>query len=106
MKFLILVLLFAVGCSSSSFKTRQEQREKLAISSGFSREFVNGDVFPDLDVELSLTMAKKCDPNKSMTMTQYRNASDQNGIVYCCNLLKKSSGSAPKKPVETPEEAP
>ncbi|OYZ18803.1 MAG: hypothetical protein B7Y39_13065 [Bdellovibrio sp. 28-41-41] len=83
-------VLFA-GCSTA-YKTRQEEKTKVAATTGHYCEFVNGDAHNDVDVELTLQMTKKCDLNKPYTMTNYKNASDIFGIVYCCNYQK---GKAP-----------
>jgi hypothetical protein len=74
------------GCASSQIKARKEQREKIAQSSHLYCDFVNGEVFPDVDVELNLEIAKHCENNKNMTITNYRSPSDAIGIVYCCAL--------------------
>ncbi len=80
------VTLFIAGCASSTFKARQEQREQLALSTGMFCEFISGDLFPDLDVELSMRMAKRCDSDKNYTITNHRNESGQNGVIYCCTM--------------------
>lgn len=98
--FLLFTTLTLVlsGCASGTFKARQEQREKLAASSGMYCEFVSGDLFPDLDVELSMQMARRCDSGKSFSITNYKNSSDQVGVIYCCSTAKKSTAAvAPKK---------
>ncbi|AHZ83585.1 hypothetical protein AB1A81_14695 [Bdellovibrio bacteriovorus] len=96
--------LILSGCASGSFKARQEQREKMAASTGMFCEFLSGDVYHDLDVELSMKMANRCDANRNFSITNYKNTSDQNGVIYCC----ATSGRAEKKaavkkaPVTTP----
>lgn len=79
-------VLFA-GCSTS-YKARQEEKTKVAATTGHYCEFVNGDAHNDVDVELTLQMTKRCDLNKPYTMTNYKNASDIFGIVYCCSYQK------------------
>lgn len=105
------VLAFSfVGCASGKFKARQEQREKVAASTGMYCEFISGDLFPDLDVELSMLMGKRCDPNKQFSITNYKNSSDQSGVIYCCSLAGAKRGTAAKKapppPVTTPASSP
>lgn len=102
-------ILLLSGCASGTFKARQEQREKLAASSGMFCEFVSGDLFPDLDVELSMQMARRCDSNKQFSITNYKNSSDQLGVIYCCSTSSRRAAAARKAaPVnksETPVDA-
>lgn len=78
--------LMMTACASSKFKERQAQREKAASSAGLYCEFISGDVYPDLDVELNMKMAQRCDARGSLSITNYKNTSDQNGIMYCCAM--------------------
>jgi len=96
-------LLFLTGCASSSYKARLDNREKQAASSGLYCEWIDGDKHSDIDIEVNLQMAKRCDANKPFTLTPYKNSSDANGIMYCCAMRdgegkvssgKKSSSSA------------
>lgn len=89
------------GCASGTFKARQEQREKLANSTGMFCEFISGDLFPDLDVELSMKMANRCDANKNFSVTNYKNSSDQPGVIYCCattSRAERKSSQSTKAP--------
>jgi hypothetical protein len=99
----VSIALLLSGCASGKFKERQEQREKVSATSGMFCEFVSGDVFPDLDVELNLRMAQRCDSNKNFTLANYKNSSEQNGIIYCCanggGRTEKSSIVVPAKTV-------
>jgi hypothetical protein len=98
---LVFLLAFStlfVGCASGTFKARQEQREKMAASTGMYCEFISGDLFPDLDVELSMSMAKRCEPTKTFSITNYKNSSDQSGVIYCCNTgAGRRAASAPAR---------
>lgn len=100
------VVLMLSGCASGTFKARQEQREKMADSSGMFCEFVSGDLFPDLDVELSMQMARRCDSSKNFSISNYKNSSGQSGVIYCCSTVskaeKKVSAPVPAKPPATP----
>lgn len=82
----ILATVVAVlsGCASGTYKARQEMREKAAASTGLFCEFVNGEQHTDVDVELNLQMAKRCDASKPFSITNYRNSSEMFGVVYCC----------------------
>lgn len=98
--------LLLSGCASGTFKARQEQREKLAANTGMYCDFISGDVFPDLEVELSMQMARRCDSNKNFSITNYKNSSDQPGVIYCCSTSGKveKKTSQPAKPAAPKEE--
>lgn len=91
--FLISLVTVLSGCSTS-YKQRQEERNRVAQSSGLYCEFVNGDAHNDVDVELNLQMAKKCDSNKEFNVTNYKNASDIYGVIFCCHFQKSGKSSA------------
>ena len=93
--FLGMVVFFVAGCSSY-YKKRQQQRDRVAESSGLFCEFVSGDEFTDVDVEINLRMAKRCDLEKPWQFNSYKNASDNSGIVYCCQTDKSGSSKAEK----------
>ena len=101
-KALVLILVLA-GCASGTFKARQEQREKVARTSGLFCEFISGDQYPDVDVELTLQMAKRCDTSQPFSVTNYRNASASYGVLYCCNT---KDGEPVKTPKRVSEAAP
>ena len=91
--------LFLAGCSSAQ-KTRKETREKIAASSGLYCDFVNGELFPsDVEVALNIEVAKKCDSNKALSITQYKTPAENNGVVFCCAVgsAKAAEVSAAKK---------
>lgn len=77
----------AAGCSTAQ-RERSEQRDKVSVSSGYYCGFINGDEFHDVEVQLNLELAKRCDSNKSSTITNYKNSAELFGIVYCCTLKK------------------
>jgi hypothetical protein len=85
---LVSVATIFAGCSSGQ-KEREEQRNRLSASSGMYCEFINGDEFQDIDIELNMSMAKRCDSSKPYTLTQYKNSSDVNGLLYCCSIVRK-----------------
>lgn len=87
-----LTSLLLISCASS-YKVRQEQRDKLATSTGMFCEFVSGDEFTDVDVEVSLRMGKRCEANRPFSLTNFKNASDNSGLVYCCT--SKGFGAVP-----------
>lgn len=92
-----LFFLLTSGCASSAMKQRKEQRDKVAQSSKMFCEFINGDIYPDIEVALNLEMAKRCDPDKNFTMTEYKTRNETSGIVFCCSLLASARVSAPEK---------
>ena len=92
-----LCALILSGCASGTFKARQELREKTAANSGLYCEFISGDLFPDIDVEMSLSMGRRCDAAKNYTITNYKNSSDQSGVIYCCSTRGGARTAAVKK---------
>lgn len=98
--------LVLTGCASGRFKERQAQRDKVAGTSGMYCEFVSGDEHPDVDVEMNLRMAQRCDANKPFSITGYKNSSENFGLVYCCSMVKAEPKAAPKSvPVERKDDA-
>ncbi|MBL7543521.1 MAG: hypothetical protein JNL11_06870 [Bdellovibrionaceae bacterium] len=91
---LVVSMVMFVGCSTA-YKQRQEERNKIASTSGHYCEFVNGDAHNDVDVELTMQMSKKCDMNKPYTLTNYKNASDIFGVIFCCGYQKGKATAAP-----------
>lgn len=87
-------LVFFSSCGSM-YKQRQAEREKVSQASGIYCEFVNGDDHSDVDVEMNLQMAKKCETTKPYSFSNYRNASDIFGLVYCCTPVKKAAVTPP-----------
>lgn len=83
----LLLPVFIFGCGSAQ-KQRLELREKLAASSGMYCEFISGDVHSDIDVELNMQMAKRCEPTKPLSITNYKNSSENYGVIYCCSIKK------------------
>ena len=77
------------GCASSQMKARQQQRDKLAQTSGAYCEFVNGEIYHDVDVQMNIEMAKRCDMDKSFSITSYRTPSENQGVIYCCAMSEK-----------------
>jgi len=90
----ITLLMVGVGlltaCGGAQLRARKEQREKAVQSAHLYCDFINGESFPDVDVALNLEMAKHCDSNKQMTITNYRSPSDAIGIVYCCSYKEEA----------------
>lgn len=109
LRFTLLLLssssLVLAGCASGTFKARQEQREKMAASTGMYCEFLSGDVYHDLDVELSMSMAKRCDSTRNFSITNFKNSSDQNGVIYCCSTVQRSEKRATAKRPTAPAKA-
>lgn len=89
----VSALFLISGCASGTFKARQEQREKVAASSGMFCDFVSAALTPDVDVELSMQMGRRCDSSKSFSITNYRSPSDEQGVLYCCATSGRSLSS-------------
>jgi hypothetical protein len=87
-KLILLACLLSMTACSSARKARQAEREKAINSTGFVCDFVNGDAYADIEVQLNLEMAKRCDSNKNFSMSYFKNSADVTGIVYCCSLTK------------------
>ncbi len=83
----LLLPVILLGCGSAQ-KQRLEQRDKLAASSGLYCEFISGDVHSDIDVELNMQLARRCEPTKPLTITNYKNSSENYGVIYCCSIKK------------------
>ncbi|MBX2987510.1 MAG: hypothetical protein KF802_06405 [Bdellovibrionaceae bacterium] len=97
---LFLSALTLTACSSAQ-KQRAEQREKLAASSGLYCDFINGDEHRDVDVEVNMSMARRCDAAKPFSMTSYKNSSEVSGILYCCATVRKEDSRDKDKKAAT-----
>lgn len=103
----ILLLLVAgafmvSGCASSEFKRRKAERDKVSQSSGLYCDFVNGEIHPDVEVELNLEMAKRCDSTKPFSLSNYKTQSENAGVVYCCSM---KAGAEAATPAAAPEKS-
>lgn len=87
---LALSFLFLSACASSAMKARKDQQVKAAQSAKLYCEFINGEIFPDIDVALNLEMAKRCDSDKPFTITSYKTPSENQGVLYCCSIAKSA----------------
>jgi hypothetical protein len=96
------MFLFLSACSSSQMKARKAERDKLSQTSRFYCEFINGEVYKDIDVALNLEMAKKCDADKPFSISDYRLVEDT-GVMYCCALARTSA--AVSTPAPEPKKA-
>ena len=78
-------LSFLSACTSSAVKGRRDQRERLVKEGGkMYCEFMNGEAYPDIDIAINLEMAKKCNPEKPMSVTNYKSPTETVGLLYCC----------------------
>ena len=87
--------LFLSGCASGR-KQKFEQREKLAASSGIYCDFVNGDKNKEIELELNVLMAKKCDSDRPFSITNYKSPAEVTGVLYCCAIKKEVHSSEMK----------
>jgi hypothetical protein len=83
----VISALFVSGCASGR-KQKLEQREKLAASSGLYCDFVNGDKNKEVEIELNVLMAKKCDSDRPFSITNYKSPAEVTGVLYCCAVKK------------------
>ncbi len=84
----LLSVLFLSGCASGR-KQKFEQREKLAASSGLYCDFVNGEKNKEVELELNVLMAKKCDADRPFSITNYKTPAEVTGVLYCCAIRKE-----------------
>jgi hypothetical protein len=91
------ISLFLVSCGTS--KARLAERDKISSASGMYCEFISGDIHNDIDIELNMQMGKRCDSSKPFSITNYKNSSENFGVVYCCAIAGKKG--APQTPVES-----
>jgi hypothetical protein len=80
----MLLVMAVVGCSTAQ-KARRDEREKVAQSRGVYCDFVSESDFKDVDIELNLRMAKKCNVSKPFSISGYKRISENPGVLYCCN---------------------
>lgn len=93
----LLALLFLAACTSSAVRSRRDQREKLVKEGGkIYCEFLNGEAYPDIDIALNLEMAKRCDPEQSISITNYKSPAETSGLVYCCTTIGKATAKLDK----------
>ena len=101
----VIFLTVLGGCASGRFKQRKEARDRLAMQSRMYCDFVNQEQFPDVEVQLNLDMAKKCDPTKPHSISGYRTSKDETGLMFCCHLdaTAKLGPDEVKPPAANPE---
>lgn len=102
-----LSMAFLAGCSSSKIKERREQRERVSQSARLYCDFINGEMYPDVEVALNLEMAKRCDSDKPFSITAYKTPAENPGIMYCCATPTKPAAPAAvfeRRKVEKKEE--
>ena len=96
----IISALVLSGCASGR-KQKLEQREKLAASSGLYCDFVNGDKNKEVELELNVLMAKKCDADRPFSITNYKSPAEVTGVLYCCAVKKEAHTSEMKSEMRT-----
>jgi hypothetical protein len=104
-----LAFAFTAGCASSQIKARKDQRDKVSQTSKMYCEFVNAEIYPDVDVQLNLEMAKRCDNEKAFSITNFKTTNENTGVIYCCALsdsAKTDSKPEKKAPTETKKAEP
>lgn len=89
----ILGFVFAIiisGCSAAQ-KARREERDRVVQSKGVLCDFVSESDFKDIDIELNLRLAKRCDASKPFNISSYKRVSENPGVLYCCNTNGSTS---------------
>ena len=99
------LLILIAGCSSAS-KARRLEREKLVHSKGVYCDFVSEADYNDVDVELNLRLAKKCDASKPFSITSHKRVSENPGVLYCCNSEGFTETPEVPAPAPSPSLAP
>jgi hypothetical protein len=95
--FLILSAIFFTGCASNNKKN--ELRDKVVAQSGFLCEFINGEQNRQVEMELNVMMAKRCDVEKPFSITNYKTSAEVPGVLYCCKTKDQTPAN---KPTTTP----
>lgn len=80
----LVAALVISGCSAAQ-KARRDERDKMVQSKGVFCDFVSESDFKDIDIELNLRLAKKCDATKPFQISSYKRVSENPGVLYCCN---------------------
>lgn len=96
----LLFVLVLTGCSSSQ-KARRQERERVVQSKGVYCDFVSEADFNDVDIELNLRLAKRCDASKPFSITTHKRVSENPGVLYCCNSEGFNEAPAVEKAPET-----
>lgn len=94
---LLVCVVFGVGCSTAQ-KERREARDRIAGQSGLLCDFVNESDYKDVDVELNLRMANKCNAVKPFSISGYKRLNDSAGFMFCCSLKEGDSLSGSAAP--------
>ena len=92
-----LLSALLVGCTSSRIRARKEEREKVVQTSHLYCDFINGEIFPDVEVAANIEMAKHCDSEKTFSLTSYHSPSDNIGLNYCCGIPDSTPGNKDMK---------
>ncbi len=72
------------ACGGRVSPQRSAERDKAAAQGGGYCNFVSGVEYPDVEVELSLQVSKKCDMKQSFSLTEYRTDKNNQGVLFCC----------------------
>lgn len=93
-KFMVLFvcMVFGMGCATSS-KERKEARDHAAIQSGLFCDFVNESDYRDVEVELNIRMANKCNGSKPFSISGYKRLNESAGFMYCCSVKDAAASS-------------
>ncbi len=90
---LTIAALSLAACGGRVSAERDAERDRAASQGGGYCDFVSNIDHPDVEVEVGLRLTKRCDMNKSFSITEYRTEKNNNGILFCCAGQNKRSNS-------------
>jgi hypothetical protein len=90
---ILVCLSLGIGCSTAQ-KERREARDRIANQAGFLCDFVNESDFKDIEIELNLRMANKCNSAKPFSVSGYKRLNESSGFMYCCSFKDGANSSA------------
>ncbi len=100
----LLLAMSISACGGRVSPERDAERERSASQGGGYCDFVSAVEHPDVEVELSLRLGKRCDLAKSFSLTEYRTEKNNNGILFCCvGMGKRAAASTPLSVPAVPE---
>lgn len=86
----VVIAVVISGCSTAH-KARREERDRVVQSKGVLCDFVSESDYKDIDIELNLRLAKRCDASKPFNISSYKRVSENPGVLYCCNTSSNNS---------------
>ena len=97
------LFLTLIGCGTTQ-KARLEARDKVIQQSGMMCDFVNEADYKDVDIELNIRMANKCNGSKPFSVSGYKRFNESQGFMYCCNVKEGVSSASLTNPLAEEKE--